>query len=35
MKEYGKKVEGLVNVKSLTGSPFTVVNKVHVRYCIE
>ena len=27
-KEYGKKVEGRVNIKSLTGAPFTVVNKV-------
>lgn len=27
-KEYGKQVEGSVEVKSLTGAPFTVVNKV-------
>jgi hypothetical protein len=29
-KEYGKQVEGRVNVQSLTGAPYTVVNKVRV-----
>ena len=27
-KEYGKKMEGSVSIQSLTGSPFTIINKV-------
>uniref|UniRef100_A0A1X7SWD7 Vacuolar protein sorting-associated protein 13 VPS13 adaptor binding domain-containing protein n=1 Tax=Amphimedon queenslandica TaxID=400682 RepID=A0A1X7SWD7_AMPQE len=31
-KEYGKKVEGNVNVQSLTGAPFTITNKLGPKY---
>lgn len=27
-KEYGKKIQGKVDIMSLTGAPYTVVNKV-------
>lgn len=31
-KEYGKQVEGSVNIQSLTGAPYTVINKVSVEW---